>query len=102
MPVSAPLPLPEKEKDTWEIRSISSSSFFNNARCLPSDRSELGAGWATEGPREIGSSGINPERDPLCCFHTTFVIRVFFPGACIRGEFSASDHLLESLKREGG
>lgn len=102
MPVSAPLPLPEKEKDTWEIRSISSSSFFNNARCLPSDRSELGAGWATECPREVGSSGINPERDPLCLFSHHLCHKGFFPGACIRGEFSASDHLLESLKREGG
>lgn len=50
----SPPPLSQKEKDTWEIRSISSSS-FNNARCLSSDRSEIEAGWAMEDPREIGA-----------------------------------------------
>lgn len=77
-----PSPPSEKEKDTWEIRSISSSSFFNNTRCLPSDRSEGEAGWAIEGPREIRSSGINPERHTLCCFQITFVIRVFSSCLC--------------------
>ena len=75
--VQLPSPPSEKEKDTWEIRSISSSSSFNNTRCLPSDRSEREAGWAIEGPREIRSSGINPERHTLCCFQITFVISVF-------------------------
>lgn len=59
---SHPLSFKKKEKDTWEIRSISSS--FNNARRLPSDR-EIEAGWAIEGPREIRSRGFNPERDTL-------------------------------------
>lgn len=72
-----PSPHPEKEKDTWEMRSISSSSFFNNARCLPSDRSELGAGWAIEGPREIRNRSVYPERETHCAVQTTFVVRVF-------------------------
>lgn len=50
----SPSPPSQKEKDTWEIRSIASSS-FNNARCLSSDRSEIEAGWAIEDPREVGA-----------------------------------------------
>lgn len=62
-----PFPPSANEKDTGEIRSIS-SSFFNNARCLPRDRSEVEAGWAVEGPREARSCGLNPERDTGAAF----------------------------------
>ena len=66
------LPFPPSEKETQGKSASISSSLFNNARCLPSDRSEIEAGWAVEGPKEARSSGINPERhtgrflDHLC------------------------------------
>ena len=58
---SSPSPLQKKRETQGKSASIS-SSLFNNARCLPSDRSEIEAGWAVEGSKEARSSGINPER----------------------------------------